>query len=164
MRQCVAYLILVFSCVACETTGDPSSGGLWNWSEKKAINRQNALKKQAGEFLEAQATVTQQNQQLKHRQKHLIQEEKLLQSQLSDLIKERDHLLAQIEKFKISRSLQDNRLNQLIEQYQLGQTENQRLFRQFTLLNDVTDKKTFLGRITEQNQKLNDEIILLLGG
>lgn len=32
--------------VACETTGDPTQGGLFGWSETKAIERQQALRRQ----------------------------------------------------------------------------------------------------------------------
>lgn len=32
--------------VSCTTTGDPNAGGLWGWSEDKAIERRNELQNQ----------------------------------------------------------------------------------------------------------------------
>lgn len=41
-RLCLvaALMALVFTASGCATTGDPTAGGLFGWSEKKAIQRQ----------------------------------------------------------------------------------------------------------------------------
>ncbi len=43
MKKIIMLLPLAAALTSCETTGDPNQGGYWNWSEKKAVARQDAL-------------------------------------------------------------------------------------------------------------------------
>lgn len=44
--RCAAAVLLAGLSTGCETTGDPRQGGLFGWSETKAIERQSALRDQ----------------------------------------------------------------------------------------------------------------------
>ncbi len=121
------------------------------------------MKQQANKLSTENQKIEIKNQQLKYKNSKLQDEEKILTDQLNELIAERNQLLEQIEQFKINKAQKSSRLNQLRNQYHLGQIENTKLSHQFDFLNDANRKKNFLQGIEAQNQRLTDEIILLLG-
>ena len=162
MRQLIICLVVV-SCSACETTGDSNRGGLWKWSEEKAITRQKGMEQQVSKLSTEYQKVEIQNQQLKYKSSKLQDEERVLKGQLNKLIVERKQLLEQIEQFKIDKADKHSSLSALAKQYHLGQIEDSKLSQQFDFLYDANRKKKFLHGIEAQNQRLTDEIILLLG-
>ncbi len=162
MRQLI-ILLIVISCSACETTGDPNQGGLWRWSKDKAITRQKVMEQQVNQLSSDNQKIEIQNQQLKYKNSKLQDEERVLKGQLNELIVERNQLLEQIEQFNIDKADKHSRLSSLTKQYHLGQIEDSKLSDQFDLLNNADGKKKFLHGIEVQNQRLTDEIILLLG-
>lgn len=164
MRRLIIYFVVASCFSACKTTGNPNSGGLWRWSEEEAISRQKEMEQQVNQLSIENKNIELQNQQLKYKNTKLQDEEQGLKYQLNGLIAERKQLLEQIEKIKINKAQKSRRLNQLKIQDRLGQKENKKLSQQFNHLNDVNKKKMFLQGIGAQNQRLTEEIILLLEG
>lgn len=56
--------VFCFALAGCQTTGDPSQGGLFGWSETKAIERQQILRDQLAASSAAERTQRQQQESL----------------------------------------------------------------------------------------------------
>jgi chromosome segregation ATPase len=77
------FFILLLT--GCETTGDPSQGGLFGWSESKAIERQQELRQQWATSSAAERTQRQQQESLRRSRTQLQRDVAARNTQLQAL-------------------------------------------------------------------------------
>ena len=70
--------------VSCTTTGDPNAGGLWGWSEEKAIARRNELQGQYTTRYNTQQNLEQQGTKQNTEYQRLLKENKRLKAQRAE--------------------------------------------------------------------------------
>lgn len=155
MRRPLGALVLALLVCGCETTGDPSKGGIF-WSPTKARARQDALAQQ-NEANRQQALQEQQaTADILSEQAALTSDVNRLQSQLAIRTQENEQL--------------DKKLRALLRVKKLKDAELQRLNRE--LAENEQARKTWrtapaavatVNQVERRNERLRQEI-LLLGG
>ena len=163
MKAHATVIFICFFLVSCETTGDPTKGGLFGWDEQKAIERQQLLRRKSTDIQRERDMVAAQNRDLAAQNVQLKNEEASLNKELQDLIKERLKLTRQLGELRRTHADQSERVKQLMLTYQLNQNDISHMNTTFSAAGDIGRKKDFVSSVAEQNKVLLDEILLLLG-
>lgn len=154
----IVLSLLTLTAVGCQTTGDPTQGGLFGWSEKKAQQRQQALEQENTDAQNQLSSSQQQQTQLRGQQASLQTESARLHGEIDRLMTENGQL--------------EEQLRGLARQHRLDETE-------FARLNAVLDQNEKLRQmirtnygapppqaqpdvVNNQNNRLHQEIMLLL--
>jgi septal ring factor EnvC (AmiA/AmiB activator) len=157
----VRLVLMVIAVVSagCQTTGDPTQGGLFGWSEKKAQQRQQGLEQQNADAQGQLVSAQQQQSQLRRQEAGLQTQSAQLRGEIDRLMTENDHLENQLRTLAHQHDLGEaelTRLNAL-----LAQNERMReLIRTGNPAAAVPDEQPKL--VNEQNNQLHHEIMLLL--
>lgn len=160
LRVIFGPLLAVVLLSACETTGDPSQGGLFGWSQQKADARVENLQTEA-EYYTKEADRTERRSRELDRE--LTQEKQKLLDQHQTL----DQLLAE------NRKLHEKWLN-LQSQHQAAETKKSTLeSERLTLLRDIQslgdrvidsdrNSQSMTHRLEQLNEQYKEAILLLL--
>lgn len=163
MNKHIAVLAITSGALlsGCATTGDPNAGGLFNWSESKAKQRQQNLQYQAVE-LENQI------QQHKDDQLHYtsIKQQKsvetdVMEARLYKLLDENKRLKRTFKELSEKKSINNQQLQQLIAQLQHSK-QNQATKDGFYQLSGADSRDHYLQAIEKENQQYADAILSLL--
>jgi chromosome segregation ATPase len=155
---------MLFSTLAlasCTTTGDPSSGGLLGWSEKKAISRQVDLEKKRNNAAKENAELLRQTRSKEDRKaalqtsidqenqdfESLLVENQGLERQMTELLSQKDNANEEFSKLKekLSKFESSDELN--------------RSYRDST---SEVGKNSYLNRLKQVNEFYTKTIIFLL--
>jgi len=147
---------------ACETTGDPTKGGLFGWSQHKADERQQDLQQQNATATAGVSSEQQRQLELQGSQAGLTAEAQRLQPQVDRLLTENTQLETQLKNLMGEKQFSEaelRHLNGLLDQ-------NVRLRRWLEQASSQSSSGTGDTRpdaVNSQNQKLHAEILALLG-
>jgi septal ring factor EnvC (AmiA/AmiB activator) len=149
--------LLALATTACQSTGDPTQGGIF-WSESKTQQRQRALEQQNAAAQGRLAADQQQQSQLQAR-------EGSLQAKSARLRAEVDHLMSENTQL-------ENRLRDLLQRRSLGEAElarlngvlaqNERLRQLIRSSATAAPNEGLPDTVNDQNNELHHEIMLLL--
>jgi chromosome segregation ATPase len=168
MKQIVALAMLLTSLVltsGCETTGDPTKGGLIGWDENKAKARQRQLEQQQQRRQSLLARLNEDNQTLGEQNQQLDAEVSFQQQQLQQLFGRQYRLEAKLKKLQKEEKISTQQVKKLKEKH-------------FWLEDSKSDGEALLelmrnGKEAQKQQALKDkqaeidnletEILLLIG-
>lgn len=161
MDRCVRTLCaaglaaLTVGLTACETTGDPTRGGLFGWSEAKAKQDLKAQEQQ-NQKAQAQVAAAQEDQRtLRQQQAGLQSDNALLKTDLDQRLAENDRLTDQLHDLLSQRQLGEAQLARL-----RGALERNRQLRQrLQSSNGNTPANNTL--LQGQNEELMEDIFAL---
>lgn len=160
-------LIVISSCAivisACATTGDPNAGGLWGWNEEKAQERQVKLESRASDLKSQNERLSEDNKGLRNTQTNLKNKEEELTRQLAGLIDERKQMVKQLHEAAKNYDIKEAKLIELREKYAASKTEYENIKTKYGRLGSIESKQHFLNEVASENNKLIDEILLLIG-
>lgn len=154
----LAIMVIAMAAAGCQTTGDPTQGGLFGWSAKKAQQRQQDLEQQNADAQGQLVSAQQQQSQLRQRESGLQTESAQLRSEIDRLMTENDHLEDQLRTLVHQRNLGEAELARL--NAVLIQNQRMREFIRTGSAASPPDKQPEL--VNEQNNQLHHEIMLLL--
>lgn len=170
--HCAAYrlgpLAVLVTCAlaACQTTGDPRSGGLFGWSEDKARQRQASMEQDAALARRSADEERQRGAALTEKQSQLRSEVHTLQLQLARLLTENQsleydarNLLAKGQ----NRAAELSRLRQILEASTRARTEAQRVASQPATSGQTEALSRQSDVVRQYNQQLHREVMLLMG-
>lgn len=165
LKRSLAVAVCLLMLTACQTTGNPRSGGLVGWSEDKAKGRQAELEREDALARQNASTELARGQQLETARN-------VAKSEVASLRQHLDRLLAENE------GLSDQ-LRSLIDQRQLSSDELTRLrsalasntkaiaaaraVRSQNAAASAQTLSTHTEGLNEQNRQLHREVLLLLG-
>ena len=119
-------LLMLIACSGCQTTGDPTQGGLFGWSETKAISRQSELRNQLLASQNTNAQTSSRSRSLGRTVSTLNADIDAKSAQLARLRSEISALRGQIEGGEISSEAAKARaasLQKQINQLPVGETQ-----------------------------------------
>lgn len=162
MRLIYATSLLV-AIGGCQTTGDPSKGGLFGWDENKAKQRQQALSEsQQTNQVEIQQLQAQ-NEALKHQTTANTQTLKQLNNAISMLLDEQVILRTQIQDLFQKNKISESRLKELEDTYNWLKLEETGEGQVFVEINQQDLAKAKMQKMEQENKVLIQEILLLIG-
>ena len=154
----LALSVIALATLGCQTTGDPTQGGLFGWSERKAQERQQTLEQQNTAAQNQLASAEQQQAQLRQKETRLQTESTRLRGEVDRLMVENNHLEDQLRTLVHQRSLGEaelTRLNAVLAQ-------NEQLRQVIRTANTAPPPEKQPDLVNEQNNRLHREILLLL--
>lgn len=154
----LVLIVIAMAASGCQTTGDPTQGGLFGWSPKKAQQRQQDLEQQNADARGRLVSAQQQQNQLRRKEAGLQTESAQLRSELDRLMSENNHLEDQLRTLVQQRNLGEAELVRL--NAVLGQNQHMReLIRTGSTVSPPGQQPDL---VNEQNNQLHHEIMLLL--
>lgn len=160
IRQRFGSLISGLLTVACATTGDPRQGGLFAWSEEKAIARQEQLRQ---DNLRAQGQLALERQRmadLAGRRLDLATESAGLEAEVTSLLDENSALDTQLRTLVQRRQLKQGEAVRL--QKLLAENERLRATARTAAIRQAPRAPNQAKAINEQNTRLHREVMILL--
>jgi hypothetical protein len=152
-------MLLGFLFTGCQTTGDPTQGGLFGWSEKKAQVRQQSLEQGNEQAQQQLSSAQQQQSRLRRQQAGLEGESVRLRGEVDRLMNENAQLEGQLRRLVQERHLDEaelGRLNTVLAQ-------NEQLRETLRTPNTAPPPERQPDVVNGQNDRLHREILLLLG-
>lgn len=160
----LVFPVAIFSLLlaGCQTTGDPRQGGLFGWSEEKAIQRQVGLETQLKQSEQRQLTTQKQAVHLQDQKTKLTSQAEQLKAQIQSLRSKNQKLVLELEHIRREKTLQAEELARL--EYIL--TSNRKIMAaQVSSGNEVISvagQTAQTNQMKTQNQILHREISALL--
>lgn len=154
----------IFTLSACETTGDPRSGGLFGWSEEKARQRQESMEQDAAL---ARRNVDEERLQqviLMQKQSQLRSEIRALQTRLDKLLKDNGLIEESARKLLVTRknsTVELSRLQQMLDASTRACAEARRIARLPATPRQVEVLSRQSDVVRQYNQQLHREVMLL---
>lgn len=146
---------LLFIVFGCATTGDPTKGGLFGWSEEKAKVRRTELEREANEARVRAREAKENQSNLNEREKGLDFQVKTLNNQLTRLMQENAALREEFEEL-----MQQN--NTLTEELTALQNELRQTQEEWSTPPPMSFSEVQAQKVRQQNKRLNAAILLLL--
>lgn len=155
--------LVLFVLSGCKTTGDPTSGGLFGWSEDKAKTRQQNLSQQLADKQSQVADAQQQNKQLEAKNASLLKIKSQQQAVLEKLLIEQSRLTQQLQRLKKQNKLSSQELATIQAENPWLQKSRQQVLEEFRQLKQDNIFDQQLKKLASSNESLTKEIILLIG-
>lgn len=159
----LALSLAALAVAACETTGDPTQGGLVGWSEDKARQRQEQLRSEAEATREQASAQRQRADALKGQEQTLLMSVQVLERQLRLLVDENVSLESQLREQMARRDLKASEAERLAQVLQRSQETRARAIAS-TAAGAAGEpaRKQQLDAIEQQNRLLHQEVMTLL--
>ncbi|ASD69599.1 hypothetical protein [Pseudoalteromonas piscicida] len=157
--MCCLFLSLL---AGCETTGDPTTGGLYGWSEEKAKQRQAQLNRRVMDIEAQMNAIEKENQELESDKLQLTQLIAIQSEKLNALITSHDALLDKIETYKGLERINQTKISQLKTRYPWLGLSREEVLRQFHEAASESRQQQMLNRLESELESLAQEIDMIL--
>ncbi|MEK0159801.1 hypothetical protein WLQ65_11785 [Pseudoalteromonas piscicida] len=157
--MCCLFLSLL---AGCETTGDPTTGGLYGWSEEKAKQRQAQLNRRVMDIEAQMNAIEKENQGLESDKLQLTQLIAIQSEKLNALITSHDALLDKIETYKGLERINQTKISQLKTRYPWLGLSREEVLRQFHEAASESRQQQMLNRLESELESLAQEIDMIL--
>ncbi|MCG7540150.1 MULTISPECIES: hypothetical protein [Pseudoalteromonas] len=162
MLKRVIYCLFLSLLSGCETTGDPTTGGLYGWSEEKAKQRQAQLNRRVVDIEAQMNAIEEENQELESDKVQLTQLIVIQSEKLNALIASHDALLGKIETYKGLERINQTKISQLKTRYPWLGLSREEVLRQFQEAASESRQQQMLNQLESELESLAQEIDMIL--
>ena len=162
MKQITALIVMTLL-AGCQTTGNPTQGGLFGWSEEQAKQRQATMQSELQYKRQELRAEENEKEGLQKQSAAVNNKIRQYQSNLEILLQEQSNLKAQIEQLQAEDKLSSDRIQKIYQQNPWLNKSRQEVLDEFRLLLRDNVRQSQLQQIEQSNSQLTTEILLLIG-